>query len=121
MDTLARSDKHLESKEGAGGLSRRDVLLMTAAVAAAAAAGGAPVRAQTAPAPSFGAPLVELYVPAGVLTLEQKGAMVKGLTDVVLGAMRLAPAPSRRLFVTIIETAEGGFGVNGQVFVPSRK
>ena len=47
--------------------------------------------------------------------------MVKGLTDVVLGAMKLTPDPARRLFVAIIETAEGGFGVDGQVYVSPRK
>lgn len=107
--------------ESAGGLSRRAVLLITPVVAAGAAAGMAGAPAQTAPAASFGAPVVELYVPAGVLTLEQKGAMVKGLTDVVLSAMKLPPDPARRLFVAIIETAEGGFGVNGQVYVSPRK
>jgi len=100
-------------------LSRRDVLRMTATVAAAAAVPG--VLGQTAPAASFGAPVVELYVPAGVLTLEQKSAVVKGFTDVILGAMKLPPDPARRLFVAIIETAEGGFGVNGKVFAPRGK
>ena len=48
--------------------------------------------------------------------------MAKGLTDVVLGAIKLPPEPARRLFVAIIETAEGGFGVDGQVCdVPARK
>ena len=107
--------------ESAGRLSRRAVLRMTPMVAAGAATGMSGALAQTAPSASFGAPVVELYVPAGVLTLEQKSAMVKGLTDVVLGAMKLPPDPARRLFVAIIETAEGGFGVDGQVFVPSRK
>lgn len=69
----------------------------------------------------FGAPLVEVYVPAGLLTLEQRSALIKGVTDVVFGAMKLPPDPARRLFVEIIETAEGGFGVNGQVFVPTKR
>jgi len=100
-------------------LSRRDVLRMTATVAAAAVVPD--VLAQTAPATSLGAPVVELYVPAGVLTLEQKSAAVKGFTDVILGALKLPPDPARRLFVAIIETAEGGFGVNGKVFAPRGK
>jgi phenylpyruvate tautomerase PptA (4-oxalocrotonate tautomerase family) len=118
MDTMAKSNK-VELPESAGGLSRRAVLLMTATVAATSAATGmAGAPAQTAPAASFGAPVVELYVPAGLLTLEQESAIVKGFTDVVVGAMKLPPDPTRRLFVAIMETAEGGFGVNGQVFVP---
>jgi phenylpyruvate tautomerase PptA (4-oxalocrotonate tautomerase family) len=102
------------------GLNRRAVL-MTAAVAATAAAGISPATAENAPAATFGAPLVELQVPPGVLTLEQKAAMIKGITDVVLNATKLTPGPTQVSFVQIIETAQGGFGVNGQVFVPRPK
>ena len=102
------------------GLNRR-ALLMTAAVAAGAVAGVSPVLAEAPPTASFGAPLVELQVPPGVLTLEQKAAMIKGITDVVLNAMKLTPGPTQVSFVQIIETAQGGFGVNGQVFVPRPK
>jgi len=56
-----------------------------------------------------------------VLTLEQKAAMIKGVTDVVSNAMKLTPGPTARFFAQIVETAEGGFGVNGQVFVPRAK
>ena len=59
-------------------------------------------------------------MPAGALTLEQRAAMIKGITDVMLDAMKLPSDPARRLFVEVIETAEGGFGVNGQVFVPRK-
>jgi hypothetical protein len=109
----------MELPASADGLSRRNVL-MTATVAAGALAGVPRALADTSPAASFGAPLVELHVPAGVLTLEQRGAMIKGVTDVVLGAMKPPPDPAKRLFVQIFETAEGGFGVNGQVFVPRK-
>jgi len=102
------------------GLNRRAVI-MTAAVAAGAAVGVSPVLAQATPSASFGAPLVELQVPPGVLTLEQKAAMIKGITDVVLNAMKLTPGPTQVSFVQVIETAQGGFGVNGQVFVPRPK
>ena len=102
-------------------LSRRAVLLMTAAAAAGAATGVTALRAQTASSSGYGAPVVELYVPAGILTLEQKSALVRGFTDVVFGALKLPPDPARRLFVTIVETAEGGFGVNGKVYVAPRK
>jgi phenylpyruvate tautomerase PptA (4-oxalocrotonate tautomerase family) len=93
---------------------------MTAA-AAGAAAGVKAVRAQAASAAGYGAPVVELYVPAGALTIEQKGALVEGFTNVVLGALKRPRDPAKRLFMTIIETAEGGFGVNGKVFVAPRK
>ena len=121
MESMTKSNNGVDLAESAGGVSRRTVLRMTAAVAAGAATGVSSVLAQTVPVAGYGAPLVELYVPLGVLTLEQKSAMIKGITDVVLGAMKLPPDPARRLFVAIMETAEGGFGVNGQVFVQTRK
>lgn len=119
MDTINRSNNDVELPESSGGLNRR-VVLMTAAAAASAVAGLSPALADTGSA-NFGAPLVELYVPPGVLTLEQKAAMIKGVTDVVLKATRAPPDPARKSFVQIFETADGEFGVNGQVFVPRGK
>jgi len=109
----------VDARDGAG-LNRR-AMLMTVAVAASTAAGIAPAVADAVPSASFGAPLVELQVPPGVLTLEQKAAMIKGMTDVIFNATKLTPGPGRPSFVQIIETGEGGFGVNGQVFVPHAK
>jgi 4-oxalocrotonate tautomerase len=117
MDVENRSTKNARLPDSADGLSRRNVL-MKATVAASALTAAPSVLAATVPAGTFGAPLVEVHVPAGVLTLEQKSAMIKGITDVVLGATKQPPDPAKRLFVQIFETAEGGFGVNGQVFVP---
>ena len=119
MDVINRSNSDVESPESSGGLNRRAVLL-TAAVAASAVAGVPAALADTGSAANFGAPLVEVYVPARVLTLEQKAAMIKGVTDVVLKATKLSD-PARKSFVQIFETADGGFGVNGQVFVPRGK
>jgi phenylpyruvate tautomerase PptA (4-oxalocrotonate tautomerase family) len=116
---IDRASEDVSAQESAG-MDRRAVL-MSAAAAAGAAAGISSALADTAPSASFGAPLVELQVPVGVLTLEQKAAMIKGITDVVFNAIKLAPGPARLSFVQIIETAEGGFGVNGQVFVPRGK
>jgi phenylpyruvate tautomerase PptA (4-oxalocrotonate tautomerase family) len=117
MDISHSSSKNPKSSDGADGLSRRNMLL-TATVAAGALASAPNALADSIPAGTFGAPLVEVHVPAGVLTLEQRSALIKGITDVVLGAMKQPPDPARRLFVQVFETAEGGFGVNGQVFVP---
>ena len=117
MDVENRSNKNTKLPDNAGGLSRRNVL-MTATATAGALVGAPSVLADTVTAGNFGAPLVEVHVPMGVLTLEQKSAMIKGITDVVLGATKQPPDPTKRLFVQIFETAEGGFGVNGQVFVP---
>jgi hypothetical protein len=119
MDMISESNGKVELPKSADGLSRRNVL-MTATVAASAFAGVPSVLADPTSTTSFGAPVVELYVPAGVLTLEQRSVMIKGITDVVLSATKQAPDPAKRLFVQIFETAEGGFGVNGQVFVPRK-
>jgi 4-oxalocrotonate tautomerase len=108
------------AKSPAGGLDRRTVLASATAVVGGLSAVSSAL-ADTPPSGNFGAPLVELYVPAGALTLEQRSAMIKGVTDVVLGAIKPPPDPARRFFVEIIETAEGGFGVNGQVFVPVKR
>jgi 4-oxalocrotonate tautomerase len=117
MDISSSSNKNAELPNSNDGVSRRNVL-MTATAAVGTLAGAPSVLADTVAAGNFGAPLVEVHVPAGVLTLEQRSAMIKGITDVVLGATKQPPDPARRLFVQIFETAEGGFGVNGQVFVP---
>ena len=117
METTDKLKKNAKLPDNTDGLSRRHVL-MTATVAASTLAGAPSVLADTVPAGTFGAPLVEVHVPAGVLTLEQKSAMIKGITDVVLGATKQPPHPAKRLFVQIFETTEGGWGVNGQVFVP---
>jgi 4-oxalocrotonate tautomerase len=119
MDTMSRS-KDVGLPESIDLLNRRTVLV-TAAVAAGAIASGSAVLADTALAASFGGPLVEFQVPAGVLTLEQKAAIIKGMTEVVVNAMKLPANPARISFVQILETAEGGFGVNGQVFLSRKK
>jgi phenylpyruvate tautomerase PptA (4-oxalocrotonate tautomerase family) len=92
------------------GLSRRAVLI-TATIAAVLAA-------NDSSAAGFGAPLVEMYFPVGVLSLDQKAALIRSVTDVVNAAMQSPVDPARRLFVEIIETPEGGFGVNGQAVGP---
>ena len=101
------------------GLSRREILVAVALGASVAATSS--VAADSALASSFGAPLVELHVPAGILTVEQRGAMIKGITEVIVEALGQPLDPAKRLFVEIIETAEGGYGVNGQAFLPRPK
>jgi hypothetical protein len=96
-------------------MKRRTLLI---ASAAAAAGGASPAFGQAAS--GFGAPVIELYVPAAILTLEQKSALIKGFTEIVERAMRMPADPARHLFMTIVETAEGGFGVDGKVFTPRK-
>jgi hypothetical protein len=64
--------------------------------------------ASAAPLDGFGAPLAEIHVPAGVLTLEQKSAMIKGVSEVLIKAIKLPPDRFRYLWVQVIETAAGG-------------
>jgi phenylpyruvate tautomerase PptA (4-oxalocrotonate tautomerase family) len=98
-------------------LSRRAVLTTSAAAGAVAGVSAAP--AETVPAPAdFGAPLAELHFPAGALSVEQKAAMIQGVTEVLIKATKLAPDHANKLWVQIFETAEGGWGFGGQVFVP---
>ena len=113
-------DKEAKIRGIGAGLSRREVMV-TVAAAAGAVAGPSTVVAEAASAPSFGAPLVELHVPAGILTIEQRGAMIKGVTEVIVEALGQPLDPAKRLFVEIFETAEGGYGVNGQAFLPRPK
>jgi phenylpyruvate tautomerase PptA (4-oxalocrotonate tautomerase family) len=117
MDSDIRSSDDAKLPDSADGLSRRNVL-MAATVAAGALAATPDTLADSPSAANFGAPVVELHVPGGVLTLEQRSALIKGVTDVVRGALKQPPDPTTRLFVAIYETAEGGFGINGQVLVP---
>jgi 4-oxalocrotonate tautomerase family enzyme len=116
MPTISNS----ELPGGADVLSRRNVL-MTATVAAGALAGVSSGLAAGVSAEAFGAPLVEVHVPANALTAEQKSEMVKGITDVLVSAINLPPDQTRKLWVQIFETADGGWGVGGQVFVPRSK
>jgi 4-oxalocrotonate tautomerase len=117
MDSDIRSSDDAKLPDSADVLTRRNVL-MAATVAAGALAATPDTLADSSPAVNFGAPVVELHVPGGVLTLEQRSALIKGVTDVVRGALKQPPDPTTRLFVAIYETAEGGFGINGQVLVP---
>ncbi|MBV8840224.1 MAG: tautomerase family protein [Alphaproteobacteria bacterium] len=102
-----------------GQLTRR--ALATAVLGAGVIAAVAPASAQTAaPAATYGAPIVEVVVPSGILSAEQKSELIRRITDVVVAAVNLPPDPTRFQFVEVFETAENGFGVNGKVFVPKR-
>jgi phenylpyruvate tautomerase PptA (4-oxalocrotonate tautomerase family) len=99
-----------------GEVSRRTALL-AASIGAVAVSGGRGLAADAGSA-GFGAPFVEMSFPVGVLSVEQKAALIKRVTDVINAAMDFPSDSQRRLFVEILETPEGGFGVNGQVVGP---
>jgi phenylpyruvate tautomerase PptA (4-oxalocrotonate tautomerase family) len=123
MNTDTGSSKQLGLREDHG--SSRRAFLKTAT--AGAVAGMSAILADTVAAATpdepatvarFGAPLVELHVPKGVLTLEQKRGMIEGITKVLITATKLPPDANQQLWVQIFETAEGGWGLGGQVYVP---
>ncbi|MBC9883640.1 hypothetical protein G8O24_40865 [Bradyrhizobium sp. INPA01-394B] len=120
MHPIKETNHSPERSKAADGSNRRDVLL-TAIVAAGALAGAPVTQTEAAATGAFGAPLVEFHVPAGVLSPEQKRDMIKGVTDVLVGAMALPPDQIKKLWVQIFETAEAGWGAGGQVFVPRSK
>jgi phenylpyruvate tautomerase PptA (4-oxalocrotonate tautomerase family) len=99
-------------------LTRR--ALAGAALGAGITAGIPASAAQAASAAAYGAPVVEVSVPAGVLSSEQKADMIRRITDVVLTTLNLPPDPQRHMFVEMFETADGGFGVDGKVFAPRK-
>lgn len=100
-------------------LSRRAMLSAATAAGAVIALSGAEASAATPG--DFGAPLAELHFPAGALTVEQKAAMIKGVTEVLMKATQLPTEQATKLWVQIFETAEGGWGFGGQVFAPHGK
>lgn len=64
-------------------------------------------------------PLAQIYVPQGALTLDQRRAIVRGVTEVIATVEKL---PSSALpFVTVLinEVPEGGWGVAGHGYVRS--
>jgi phenylpyruvate tautomerase PptA (4-oxalocrotonate tautomerase family) len=97
-------------------VNRRSALV--AASFAALAVSGVSCLAAEAGSASFGAPFIEMTFPVGVLSIEQKAALIKRVTEVVNAAMEFPSDLQRRLFVEILETPQGGFGVDGQVVVP---
>ena len=116
-----RSNRERNSVSPNGPPFSRRVVLMSAAVAAGAATGVSAGPGQATSAADYGAPLAELHFPAGALTLEQKAAMIKGVTDVLVRATQLPPDQVNNLWVQLFETTEGGWGFGGQVFVPRSK
>lgn len=57
-------------------------------------------------------PLVQIAVPAGSLTAEQKAAMVAKVTDACVEAEGI-PAVRQFTWVQINEIADGGWGMGG--------
>jgi len=62
-------------------------------------------------------PFAQVFAPQGVLTLEQRREMVKGITDVMVRVERLPPSALPYVTVLITEVADGGWGVAGHGYV----
>jgi len=60
-------------------------------------------------------PLVQISVPEGALTLEQKRELVAKVTDVVVEVERL-PAVRPGVWVQITEVPDGGWGIGGKAY-----
>lgn len=62
-------------------------------------------------------PFAQVYAPQGVLTLEQRRDMVKGITDVMMRVEKLPPSALPFVTVLITEVSDGGWGVAGHGYV----
>jgi len=62
-------------------------------------------------------PFAQIYVPQGALTLEQRRAMVKGVTDVMARVENLPDSGRPYVTVLIVATEDGGWGVAGHGYV----
>ena len=62
-------------------------------------------------------PFAHVYAPAGVLSLEQKRDMIKGITEVMVKVERLPPSALPYVTVLITEVPDGGWGVAGHGYV----
>ena len=58
-------------------------------------------------------PLAQIYVPQGVLNEQQRRAMVRGITDVIVSVEGLPPSALPFVTVLINEVPDGGWGVAG--------
>ena len=62
-------------------------------------------------------PFAQVFAPQGVLTLEQRREMVKGITDVMVRVEKQPPSALPYVTVLITEVADGGWGVAGHGYV----
>jgi phenylpyruvate tautomerase PptA (4-oxalocrotonate tautomerase family) len=61
-------------------------------------------------------PVAKVYVPAGILTPDQRREIVKGIHDVIVGVeKRPADSPT---YVLINEIAPGDWGSTGSIYTP---
>jgi 4-oxalocrotonate tautomerase len=61
-------------------------------------------------------PVAKVYVPQGVLTVDQRRDIIKGIHDAIL-SVRQAP-PNSPTYVLINEVPTGDWGTSGKVYAP---
>ena len=61
-------------------------------------------------------PVAKIYVPQGVLTVEQRREIIKGVHDVINTVEKRPPAAPT--YVLIQEVPSGDWGNTGTVYVP---
>jgi 4-oxalocrotonate tautomerase len=64
-------------------------------------------------------PIAQIYLPQGASTLEQRRAIIKGVTDVLVSVEKLPPSGRPYVTVLINEVADGGWGVAGHGYTLS--
>jgi 4-oxalocrotonate tautomerase len=62
-------------------------------------------------------PLAQIYVPQGALSLEQRRAIVKGVTEVMASVEKLPQAALPYVTVLINEVPDGGWGIGGHGYL----
>ncbi len=58
-------------------------------------------------------PLAQIFVPQGAITLDQRRAIVRGVTEVLARVEGLPPSALGYVTVLINEVSDGGWGVAG--------
>ncbi len=101
-----------------GHLARR-TFLSIAAAASGAGLGAAAVPAGAGEVPAPVPTLAQISVPAGALSVQQRQAMVTGITKVLVDVTGARPAGLPYVTVLVAEAAEGGWGVAGHGHVRS--
>lgn len=60
----------------------------------------------------------KVYVPQGVLTLDQRRAIVKGIHEVINTVEKRPPEAQTHTYVTINEVPAGNWGSDGFIYAP---
>jgi len=62
-------------------------------------------------------PLAQIYVPEGVLSLQQKSDIIKGVTEVIAGVENIPAERWGAVYVLVNEVGTGSWGAGGKPFI----